>query len=407
MQQRFARLMRWWWRWTLPPGSTATVAARERQRKARLLSVGVLAAILLGLPLLLNAIARQLWESVAVLLAFEGIHVVAALLNRRGRVALGSWVYIFGYLATAGLGLIAFTPAQGVTVLWGWVQLLIPSIFAGLFLPFWTPLLFGVVDSLLYCAIATATPASRAALALLPWSMRTSLFVYVFVMMGAVSIICTVSSYTVERAVAEADRTQEVEEAHAALASAHADLARAYARLEDLATTDPITGLLNHRAMTERLAVEADRARRTGTPLAVIFADLDHFKQVNDVWGHHIGDLALQHLAAIVRANVRTVDLVARYGGEEFVIALPDQPLAQARQLAERLRRLVAETPVVIEATIQFDITVSLGVAFFPADGATIDDVLIAADAAMYRAKRTGRNRVCITGEDDAAIEAA
>lgn len=407
MQQGFARLMRWWWHWTLPPGSTDTVKARERQRKARLLSFGVLAAAALGMPLLMNAIVRQIWVSVPVLLAFEGIYIVAAILNRRGRVVLGSWVYIIGYLATASIGLIAFTPATGVDILWGWAQLLIPPIFAGLFLPFWAPLLFGLLDSLLYVAIVNATPYSRAALDLLPAPLRASFFLYVFVMMGAVSIICTVSSFSLERAVLEADRTHEIEEAHAALASAHANLARAYARLEDLATTDPITGLLNHRALTERLAVEGERARRMGTPLAVIFADLDHFKHVNDTWGHHVGDQALQHLATIMRANVRTMDVVARYGGEEFVIVLPEQSLAPAHHLAERIRRLVAETPVIVEATIQFDITVSLGVASFPADGASIDDVLIAADAAMYRAKRSGRNRVCTTADGDTATEAA
>lgn len=405
MRQGIAWLARQWFAWTLPRLATSTTAERDRLRKAHLLSIGVLAAVVLGLPLLVSQIAAHDWLAIADLLVFEGVHCTAAILNRRGRVSLGSWVYIIGYMTTAVWGLLIISPSEGYTMLWGWVQLLLPSIFAGLFLPFWTPLLFGLLDGLLVIVISRTAPAA-VVLARLPAQVQLSFFIYVYVMMGAVSIICTVSSYSVERAVAEADRTQELAAAHAALELAHADLAHAYAKLEELATIDPVTGLLNHRAMTARLATEVARVHRTGTPLAVIFADLDHFKHVNDTWGHHVGDHVLAHLAHLLRDHVRAVDIVARYGGEEFVLILPDHDHAQGVRAAERLRRLVAETPLVFAETVQLDVTISIGVAVFPADGAEIDDVLIAADAAMYRAKHGGRNRVCSTHDDTASAAA-
>jgi diguanylate cyclase (GGDEF)-like protein len=406
MRQGIARLARLWFAWTLPHLTPTTTAERDRLRKAHLLSIGVLAAVALGLPLLISEIAAQYWAAVADMLVFEGVHLTAAILNRHGRIGLGSLVYITGYMITAVGGLLVTPPGAGYTMLWSWAQLLIPSIFAGLFLPFWTPLLFGLLDSLLVVTLITNSPSALALLDRLSGGDRLTFFIYIFVMMGAVSIICTVSSYSMERAVAEADRTQELEAAHAALELAHADLARAYAKVEELAEIDSITGLLNHRAMTARLETEVARVRRTGMPLAVIFADLDHFKRVNDTWGHHVGDAVLAHLARLLRAHVRAVDIVARYGGEEFVLILPDHDHDQSMQAAERLRRLVAETPLIYADVVQLDITISMGIAIFPVDGAEIDEVLIAADSAMYRAKHSGRNRVCSTRDDAAGVAA-
>lgn len=390
-----------WFALSLPRNcSPATVAGREQLRKARLLSIGVLAAVLLGTPLILSDLAQRVYNQVLVLAVFEGVHVAAAILNRRGRVGAGSLVYIFGYIAVCVWSLLWTTGAHSALPLWAWVQLLLPSIFAGMFLPFWTPLLFGLADGLIVTLIVGLVPANRAALAVAlsggsPWGFS----IYVFVMMAAASIISAVNAYSVERAVQEADRAAELAQAHAALAAAHRNLAAAYAQAEALAIRDPVTGLLNHRALNVHLALEAERAARTGQPLAIVFADLDYFKQVNDTWGHAAGDLALAYLSAALVQSVRATDVAARYGGEEFVLLLPGQDREQARATAERLCAQVAATPLTLASGATIALTISMGVAVFPDDAPTCDAALIAADSAMYQAKRNGRNRVCLAAD--------
>lgn len=398
MRQAIAWAMQSWFAWTLPRGlSTETMASRERLRKARILSIGVFFAVVLGVPLILADLMTHVLVMVWVLVAYEIAHFSAGWLNRRGKIELASWVYIIGYLVTAAWGMAVQSPTAGVVPLWGWAQLLIPSVFAGLFLPYWAPLVFGVIDSVIVTIIVRAHAAEPLGLSLLSPRARLAYFIYLYVIMGAVSIICMVSAYSMAKAVSEADRSTELADAHAALERVHANLAVAYEQLSEMATTDATTGLLNHRALDEQLVLEVERAGRTGEPFAIVFADLDHFKRVNDTWGHHAGDHVLANLAARLRANLRAVDVVARYGGEEFVMVLPGQDHLPAVQSAERLRQIVAAAPMRLPDGQELAITISMGVAIFPDDGINVDAVMVAADIAMYRAKHAGRNRVCST----------
>jgi two-component system, cell cycle response regulator len=167
------------------------------------------------------------------------------------------------------------------------------------------------------------------------------------------------------------------------------------ARLAALAQTDPLTQLLNRRALTERLVSELDRERRYGHSVAVLMLDLDHFKLVNDTRGHLIGDGVLRDTAELLRAAVRSADFVARYGGEEFVVVLPETSMDGAVVFAERLRERIASTLFQGGNGVSLNISVSVGVAIFPAPRiASVDDLLASADAALYRAKADGRNRV-------------
>jgi diguanylate cyclase (GGDEF)-like protein/PAS domain S-box-containing protein len=164
------------------------------------------------------------------------------------------------------------------------------------------------------------------------------------------------------------------------------------AELERLSREDPLTGLANRREFDARLALEHERAVRHELPLSVAMLDLDFFKRVNDAWGHRVGDEVLRHVAAILRAQCRTVDLPARYGGEEFVIALPDTSLLEASALCERIRAAVQKHDW---AAIQpgLALTISIGVAMRePVD--TAQSLVEAADHALYEAKNGGRNRV-------------
>lgn len=151
-------------------------------------------------------------------------------------------------------------------------------------------------------------------------------------------------------------------------------------------STDPLTGLVNRRGLDAAI----EKLMETGQSVAVVTVDIDHFKAVNDSCGHAIGDEVLKTIAALITAEARREDVVARMGGEEFVILLPETGLDPARRFAERLRSAIEQT--------RFDgagnITISLGIACYPEHGANIQDLLVKADAALYRAKAAGRNRV-------------
>jgi len=179
----------------------------------------------------------------------------------------------------------------------------------------------------------------------------------------------------------------------AQLDAASAELRRQKEAAEALARTDVLTGLANRRAFDEAAHHEIQRAQRYGTPLALVMADLDYFKSVNDKYGHHVGDLVLQDFARVLLASVRGIDIVGRWGGEEFVILMPGTDLEEARQAAERMRLAVAGAPTKFDGKA-CGYTASFGVAALLAVTPTMDSLLGRADAAMYRAKDNGRNRI-------------
>jgi len=157
------------------------------------------------------------------------------------------------------------------------------------------------------------------------------------------------------------------------------------------AATDALTGLANHRAVQDTLNRMVAQAGRTKTQLVCVLFDLDHFKQVNDVYGHAKGDEVLASVGAAVAATIRESDFVGRYGGEEFIALLPDTDVAGGRILAEKLRAAVAEMTI---PEVDRDLTASFGVAVLPDHAVTGDQLLRAADRALYAAKNAGRNRV-------------
>lgn len=161
-------------------------------------------------------------------------------------------------------------------------------------------------------------------------------------------------------------------------------------RLHQLARTDALTDLLNRRAFDEQLQREIARTIRTGEPFALLLGDVDHFKAINDREGHAAGDRALVRVAEVLRGTARTVDTVARVGGEEFAFLLPGTDLTGALDAAERLRTAMREGPM--------DLTMSFGVVEAPRHGHTPDDLLRAADRALYTAKQAGRDRAVAPG---------
>ncbi len=177
------------------------------------------------------------------------------------------------------------------------------------------------------------------------------------------------------------------------------ELEEAREQLQELAITDGLTGLYNYRFFRERLGQEIDRAERHNLNLSMIMMDIDYFKNYNDTHGHPAGDVVLSTIASLLRNNVRKIDIPARYGGEEFALILLETNLENAAKVAEKLRRVVEEHPFPMEETQPGGrLTISAGVATFPEDAKTADDLIAVADRRLYRAKELGRNRVVAEG---------
>ncbi|NVD98699.1 GGDEF domain-containing protein [Massilia sp. BJB1822] len=174
------------------------------------------------------------------------------------------------------------------------------------------------------------------------------------------------------------------------------ELLMANKKLEQLATTDPLTGIANRRKMTEQIAREIERARRFNHPLSLLMIDIDHFKRINDTYGHDAGDKAIVAVSKLLTESMRGIDMAARFGGEEFVLLMPETEAGVAVHVAERLREAVAGVRVGAEDGAAVALTVSIGVAALNLHEAadTSSTMLIRADKALYRAKKEGRNRV-------------
>ncbi|HYM76641.1 MAG TPA: GGDEF domain-containing protein [Candidatus Dormibacteraeota bacterium] len=171
-------------------------------------------------------------------------------------------------------------------------------------------------------------------------------------------------------------------------------------RVKQLAYLDGLTGIFNRRFFELRIMEEIERARRYGTGMAVIMADIDQFKRLNDEFGHLLGDEVLRQVSSIFHQQVRKIDVVCRYGGEEFAVLLSQSNAQQALAVAEKLRRLVEAWQF---PGVPRTITISAGVAAFPTHGKTRDEMIRAADSGLYAAKQAGRNRVCLSNLAQAA----
>ena len=165
-------------------------------------------------------------------------------------------------------------------------------------------------------------------------------------------------------------------------------------KLSTLVQTDQLTGLFNKRYLFSQLETEIERASRTQHPLSLIMLDVDHFKEVNDIHGHMVGDEVLIHIAQVIGTSIRKIDLACRFGGEEFAVILPSTPLLVAVKVAERVREYIESVKVDVKHHT-LNLTASLGVSVFnPNQPISIEQLLNRADKQLYAAKQNGRNRV-------------
>jgi two-component system cell cycle response regulator len=171
-------------------------------------------------------------------------------------------------------------------------------------------------------------------------------------------------------------------------------------RQEDAARTDPLTGVANKRCLLETLEMHFELSRHREDDLSVVILDIDHFKKINDTHGHDVGDVVLKELVARLQASaLRSADLIGRFGGEEFVIVLPGASIEQAAVVGERVRRTTASEPFEAGGT-EIPVTVSCGVAGLTASHGDAMQLVKSADEALYEAKTSGRNRVCLASAD-------
>ena len=178
-----------------------------------------------------------------------------------------------------------------------------------------------------------------------------------------------------------------------------------YAEILKYASFDALTGLNNRRQFEMRLGQEVATAKRKKTDLSCIMIDIDHFKNVNDTYGHAVGDFVLSNVAKMITGAIREYDIPSRYGGEEFCILLPHTKVNEARIVAERLRKTVENTVLDIQSVCEtecenFSVTISMGVNEYDQSYTTTDQIYKNADKALYRAKKSGRNRVIVYSPD-------
>lgn len=170
--------------------------------------------------------------------------------------------------------------------------------------------------------------------------------------------------------------------------------------LRKISITDPLTGLLNRRYFEERISEEMERSKRHGQPFSLIILDIDNFKDFNDTYGHLCGDEALKNTGQMIKRCIRIIDIAARYGGEEFSIILPTTDKEDARLIGERIRDEIEKMSFMMKGTEEVArLTVSLGIASYPVDASTVEELINNADRALYKAKALGKNRVVLFGD--------
>jgi diguanylate cyclase (GGDEF)-like protein len=228
-------------------------------------------------------------------------------------------------------------------------------------------------------------------------ALRQGAYDYLFKPFEDLSLISAATARAIEKVRLISENQKLLEE----LKGKNEELKKANRILKEFVSRDGLTGLFNHRHFQDLLSHEVARSTRYERIFSMLFIDLDYFKQYNDTHGHLDGDDLLRAMAICLKRYLRKSDILARYGGEEFTIILPSTSKKDAQVAAEKIRRFVEEYPFQGQETQPSgNVTISIGVSTFPDDGSDAPSIVNQADKAMYQAKNSGRNRVCVTGNE-------
>ena len=367
-------LSAYWRRWT------DWVLTTDKRQRIRLAMSGLAALLMVFCLVVMNSVAAaglastsevRVWTACSVLGLIAVYAAIRSGWSRRFKDPALTLAQILYAITCCAAAFVIAGPARGVTL-----PILAIILMFGIFGLTTRQMLGVLVYSLVAFGVASGVVAARDE----PDYPTVVAAAYV----GMVVVVLLSSTFL----------TTRVQSTREHLRRQKAELARALEQIRQLATHDDLTGLLNRRAMLDRMQLEQRRSLRSGSPLLIAQLDIDHFKAVNDTHGHAAGDLVLQRFADTVRRNVRDTDVLARWGGEEFVLLLCDTPAADAVALMERLRQAVQAMQVPVPQGGQpITVTVSIGLArHAPAD--PLAGTLERADRALYAAKAGGRNRV-------------
>ncbi len=395
-----------WWFAALTPvvsGSLNTIDARETWRKRRLLSL-MLATTLFLLVSLLLLNSMNGFGGAAQVIQGAGICVVMLLalwINRRGDLRSAGLLYVLALFFYFAIAIWNSTWSLPSSLLCTWCFFLIIPTAAALFLPPWAPIVLTLCADVFTFWFMLTQAHSLLGIFIPQPAYQYGFYTIIFVITITIAIISTIWTITSRKAIIQADRADELEMAHQQLDTAykrmevaHHHLEEAHTTIQKQALTDGLTGLPNHRALMEQLQREEERALRYGHPFALLFFDADRFKRVNDTYGHAAGDTVLRQIGERASRALHGGDLLGRFGGEEFLVLLPETDAQEAAIVAERIRAEVAACPIALSEKEEVTATVSIGLSTFPADGNSQHELLQQADAAMYVAKRMGRNQV-------------
>lgn len=367
-------LSAYWRRWT------DWVLTTDKRQRIRLAMSGLAALLMVFCLVVMNSVAAaglastsevRVWTACSVLGLIAVYAAIRSGWSRRFKDPALTLAQILYAITCCAAAFVIAGPARGVTL-----PILAIILMFGIFGLTTRQMLGVLVYSLVAFGVASGVVAARDEPDYPP--------VVAAAYVGMVVVVLLSSTFL----------TTRVQSTREHLRRQKAELAQALEQIRQLATHDDLTGLLNRRAMLDRMQLEQRRSLRSGSPLLIAQLDIDHFKAVNDTHGHAAGDLVLQSFADTVRRNVRDTDVLARWGGEEFVLLLCDTPAADAVTLMERLRQAVQAMQVpVAQGGQPITVTVSIGLArHAPAD--PLAGTLERADQALYAAKAGGRNRV-------------
>jgi diguanylate cyclase (GGDEF)-like protein len=399
-----------WWFTTMTPTRTplTTLVQRETMRKRRLFSLMPSIALVVCLVDIATGLTTSFIHEISTYVLEIGFMLLALWLNRQGYLKIACVIFYLFYGLSTLMASQAASLADPHLLLWTCFLMTTFLISLGFFVPGWMIFLSAVSENLLFFWYLLSVNHAQIALLLSPSELQHALL-YLCLLLYASAFLGIFYAVITKRAVIQADRAVELEQAHQIISEAYTSLEEANSRIQMQALTDGLTGLSNHGAIVKQIEAELVHCQNTQSNCVIIFADIDHFKSINDTWGHAAGDAALHEVGQRLRTGIRKDDCLGRYGGEEFAILFSNIEQPEAFKLAERLRRSIAEAPclwqrVETQSVISIPLTASFGLAAYPIDGLTAQELLDTADAAMYTAKHTGRNRVCLPDEVDMAL---